>query len=99
MGELLRDGLEAIRERTARAGRDLLLAVRARGLMVAVDLQDSAGAPFTRRVHHELVRRGFLVARRPARNVLRIDPPLVIERREIEEFLRALEETLVDATR
>ncbi|MBN1824920.1 MAG: aspartate aminotransferase family protein [Candidatus Eisenbacteria bacterium] len=89
IGAFLAHGLEEIRSRT-----DRIEEIRSRGLLIAVELRDGAGAPFTAGVHRELARRGFLAARRPGRNVLRIDPPLTIERADVEAFLLAFEETL-----
>jgi acetylornithine aminotransferase len=89
MGALLGGGLEAIRARRPR-----VRAVRSRGLMAAVDLEDAPDCAFTTRVHRDLVARGFIVGRRPGINVLRIDPCLTIQPGEIESFLAALEETL-----
>jgi acetylornithine aminotransferase len=89
LGALLRDGLDGIRSRCAR-----IRAVRSRGLMAAIDLEDDPDNAFTIRVHRGLVARGFIVGRRPGINVLRIDPSLTIEREEITNFLVSLEETL-----
>ena len=84
---LLVSGLEAIRART-----DRVREIRARGLMVALELRDDAEASFTVRAHRELVQRGFLVGRRPGVPVLRLDPALTIERPDIEAFLEVLQE-------
>ena len=89
MGTLLSSGLAALQ---ARAGR--IREVRARGLMIALELDDDPEASFTAGVHRELVRRGYIVARRPGLNVLRLDPPLTIERADVEGFLEALEAVL-----
>jgi acetylornithine aminotransferase len=86
---ILSSGLDALRTRTGR-----IADVRARGLMVAVELNDDEDASLTTRVHRELVRRGFILARRPGLNVLRLDPALTIERADIEGFLEALEAVL-----
>jgi 4-aminobutyrate aminotransferase-like enzyme len=45
-------------------------------------------------VHHELLRRGYIVGRRPGVNVLRLDPSLTIDRQDLENFLVALGEIL-----
>ena len=86
MGEVLRAGLEAIR---ARAGR--IREVRGRGLMNAVELED---AEYARRVHRGLLDRGYIVALRPGTAVFRIDPPLTIAPRDLDEFLGAFEAVL-----
>jgi acetylornithine aminotransferase len=86
---LLLAGLQGIQARSGRI-EDL----RARGLMVALELKDDAEASLTMRTHRELVRRGFVLGRRPGVNVLRLDPSLTIDREDIEGFLAALEEIL-----
>jgi acetylornithine/N-succinyldiaminopimelate aminotransferase len=89
----LGNGLEAIRSRT-RQIKD----VRQRGLMAAVELHDGPGTPFTIQIHRDLVRRGYVVGRRPGVPVLRLDPSLTIESGDVEGFLKTLEEVLADAT-
>jgi acetylornithine/N-succinyldiaminopimelate aminotransferase len=91
ISDLLVGGLQAIQQRTA-----AIAAVRARGLMVAVELRDDAGAPSTASVQRELLSRGYIVAQRPGLNVLRIDPALTIERSDVEGFLAVLEAVLAD---
>ena len=70
--------------------------VRARGLMVALELHDDSNASFTTRVHRELVNCGYILAQRPGLNVLRIDPSLTIDRKDIETFLETLERVLTN---
>jgi len=89
LGELLAGGLERIRTRT-----EGIRAFRARGLMVAIDLADDAEASRSIRVQRELLRRGYVLARRPGLSVLRIDPALTIARDELEGFLSAFEDVL-----
>lgn len=82
-------GLEGIRSRTRG-----IVEVRARGLMLALELEDDPEASFSRRVHRELLLRGFVLAQRPGLNVLRIDPALTIDLEHIERFLETLEDVL-----
>jgi acetylornithine aminotransferase len=91
LGERLVAGLEALSTRT-----DRIAAIRARGLMIAVELRDEPGDPFTTRVHRELVRRGYIVGRRPGVHVLRIDPSLTVERADVDGFLAVLDSVLAD---
>jgi acetylornithine aminotransferase len=86
---ILMNGLEAIKARSNR-----IQEIRGRGLMVAVELRDDADASVTTRVHQDLVDRGYVLARRPGMNVLRLDPALTIERIDIEGFLVAFEDVL-----
>jgi acetylornithine/N-succinyldiaminopimelate aminotransferase len=88
---ILATGLEGVRVRSG-----AIREVRARGLMIAVELEDDAPNTRTVRVHRELVRRGFIVGRRPGVRVLRIDPCLTIERADVEAFVAALEAVLTE---
>jgi 4-aminobutyrate aminotransferase-like enzyme len=88
---LLMTGLEAIKARTG-----LITALRARGLMIAIALQDDARAARTTRTHRTLVQRGYIVAQRPGLNVLRLDPALTIEKKAIEGFLEVFEDVLAN---
>lgn len=93
MGALLKSGLKGVQARTGKIG-----AIRARGLMVAVELADASPLDFTTRVQAQLLRAGFIVAQRPDLNVLRIDPPLTIGERDITEFLETFEAVLSEKT-
>ena len=91
IAHVLMTGLKKIRDRTSR-----IKDIRSRGLMVALEMDDDAENSFTMRVHRELVRRGFIVGRRPDVKVLRIDPSLTIDLKDIEDFLRVLEGVLAE---
>ena len=82
MGVFLRDGLEDLQVRTG-----AFAAIRGRGPTIAVDL--AGGVEETTRVHHALAEDGYLVGRRPGTETLRFDPPLNIQRTDIEAFLEA----------
>jgi acetylornithine aminotransferase len=82
-------GLEDLTKRT-----DRIRQVRGRGFMVAIELEDQPGFAFTIRTHRELVRRGFVLGRRPGTSVLRLDPPLTIGPEDLQAFLSALEQVL-----
>jgi 4-aminobutyrate aminotransferase-like enzyme len=62
--------------------------------MMAVELEDDAQHGRAILTQRELVRRGFILARRAATSVLRIDPALTIEREDVDGFLRTLEDVL-----
>lgn len=89
IAEQLHTGLQTIRTRTG-----VVTEIRARGLMLAIELKDDAQHSLTTRTHRELAKRGFLVARRPTASILRLDPALTIPSRDIDGFLAALEEIL-----
>ena len=84
-------GLEGIKTRTGRIEE-----IRGRGLMIAIDVEDDSEVSCTTHIHQELVRRGYVLARRPGVSVLRLDPALTIERTDIEGFLKALDDVLTD---
>lgn len=86
---MLVSGLEGIKARTGRIKQ-----IRARGLMVALELIDDPNASYTTRTHRELVCNGYVLAQRPGLNVLRLDPSLTVERKDIEGFLETFEDLL-----
>jgi acetylornithine/N-succinyldiaminopimelate aminotransferase len=83
-GEYLRRGLLALAGKYPRA----IAEVRGLGLMLGVEFRGPVAE-----VVKSLRRAGFLVTR-AGENVLRLLPPLVIKRREIREFLGALDGVL-----
>ena len=88
---ILLSGLEGIKDRTGQ-----IKEIRSRGLMVALELRDDPKGSFTSRTHRELVRRGYVSGRRPGVNVLRLDPSLTIDQKDIEGFLETFEAVLTD---
>jgi acetylornithine/N-succinyldiaminopimelate aminotransferase len=90
---MLVSGLEGIKEHTGQ-----IKEIRARGLMVALELIDDSNASYTARMHRELVWNGYVLAQRPGLNALRIDPSLTVESRDIEGFLETLEDLLTNRT-
>jgi len=89
VGEQLLRGLAAIREHTGGIAE-----VRGRGLMVAIELVDGQDLAGTVRAQRELLRRGFLVGRRPGVPVLRLDPPLTLAVTDVEAFLVSFADVL-----
>ncbi|MBM4117715.1 aminotransferase class III-fold pyridoxal phosphate-dependent enzyme [bacterium] len=85
LGEWFLAELLAIAEREPR-----LAAVRGRGLMLALELEDAPGAPFTAALQRALLEAGYLVAQRPGLKVLRVDPSLTVPREALAGFLTAL---------
>jgi acetylornithine/N-succinyldiaminopimelate aminotransferase len=91
---ILLSGLEGIKHRTGK-----IKEIRSRGLMVALELKDDPEASFTIQTHRELVRRGYVLVRRPGVNVLRLDPSLTIDQKDIEGFLKTFEAVLTELRR
>ncbi len=97
MGALLREGLEGLKAKHRVVGD-----VRGRGLMQGVELvaDERAGdrtpaVEATTRLFEETKKRGLLVGRGGLYgNVVRVAPPLVVGKTEIEQALRILDEAL-----
>jgi acetylornithine/N-succinyldiaminopimelate aminotransferase len=90
---VLVEGLEKVKARTG-----MVKDIRARGLLVALELKDDPSTSLTIKTHRELARRGFVLARRAGTSVLRIDPSLTIDIEDVERFLKALEDVLGGGT-
>lgn len=83
VGEWLLERLEELKRKT-----DDILDVRGLGLMIGIEMKEAV-APIV----EELSQRGFLTC--PAGpKVLRLLPPLVVEQRDLQDFLNNLEEVL-----
>lgn len=67
----------------------LILKVRSRGLMFALDMVDDKVA---NRIYTELIKRGYIVCKRGA--LFRIDPPLTIEETEFKSFVNTFKAVL-----
>jgi acetylornithine/N-succinyldiaminopimelate aminotransferase len=89
MGEILVSGVEDIKARTGR-----IREIRSRGLLVAIEMEDGPDEALTRRALLDLLERGYVLARRSGFGVLRVDPPLTVDRKDIEGFLTGFEEVL-----
>lgn len=97
MGKLLREGLEALKRKYPKGIGD----VRGKGLMQAIELvvDETAGnrtpdAAATSRLFEETKKRGLLIGRGGLwGNVVRIAPALNVTKSEIEEGLKALDES------
>ncbi len=64
--------------------KSLLKDIRGRGLMLAIELNKNA-----REVYEELLKQGFIVAKRPNSEALRLDPALTVEKSTLDMFLKA----------
>lgn len=97
MGKLLREGLEALKRKYAKVIGD----VRGKGLMQAIELvkdetakDRTPDAASTSRLFEETRKRGLLIGRGGLYgNVIRIAPALNVGKGDVEEGLRALDES------
>ena len=83
VGAVLRQGLEALAERF-----DFIREVRGKGLLLGVEMDRECGP-----MVQECMREGLLVVL-AGPNVLRMVPPLTIEKAEVDEALGILERVL-----
>lgn len=83
-GIYLKEKLQEMKNETS-----LLKDVRGRGLMLAIELNKNA-----REVYEELLKQGFIVAKRPNSEVLRLDPALTVEKSTLDMFLKAFEKLI-----
>ncbi|MDO9512383.1 MAG: aminotransferase class III-fold pyridoxal phosphate-dependent enzyme [Bacteroidales bacterium] len=67
----------------------LIRKIRGRGLMIAIEFEDRASY-----IHNQLFQHGIFCAKRRGHEVLRIDPPLTIEHKDIEQFIFHLDDIL-----
>jgi acetylornithine/N-succinyldiaminopimelate aminotransferase len=68
--------------------------VRGRGLMIAIELADGREGVSAIAVYHDLLESGFAVGCKPAANLLRFYPPLIIGEEDIAGLLGSLDEVL-----
>lgn len=78
--------------------RPLIQDIRGRGLMVGIELRDSANAPvptLTDAVLERMKDAGFLLGKTgPARNVLTLMPPLITDQPDLDSMVAALDDVL-----
>jgi len=63
---------------------------RGRGLMIAIEFSQPVEHASMQALHEQLIQNGYIVAKRPGLNVLRLDPPLIIEKKNIDAFIDTL---------
>lgn len=80
-----RNGLLLHKHLESLVDSEIITEVRGRGLMFAVDIKDEEMA---NSLYNELIHRGYIVGNRGSS--FRIDPPLIINKTEIDEFIDAL---------
>ena len=100
MGKALREGLSGLAERFSAIGD-----VRGMGLMQAIELVKDRGtkepdAPAANRLMEATRKRGLLLGKGGLYgNTMRIAPPMIVSRGQIDDALRILGEALQEATR
>jgi acetylornithine aminotransferase len=70
--------------------------IRGRGLMFAIEFKDTIEDEYLSDVYVQCIKRGFILAKRPGLNVFRLDPPLIIQKEDIDHFLETFDQLLAD---
>ena len=70
--------------------------IRGRGLMFAIEFEDTIADDILSDLYVKCIQRGFILAKRPGLNVFRIDPPLIIQKEDIDQFLETFDQLLAD---
>jgi len=68
--------------------------IRGRGLIMAMEFSEKIGHDAVVSIYEKLVKKGFIIAKRPKLKVFRIDPPLIIKKSMIDDFVKAMDATL-----
>jgi len=84
LGEKIMTGLESMKK-----SGSILKEIRGRGLMIAIEFTRDAEL-----IQKELIKRGFIVAKRSGLEVLRIDPALTIKEKDVDLFMNSLNEII-----
>jgi acetylornithine aminotransferase len=73
---------------------DIIKDIRGRGLMMAVEFEDIGNNLIAPTIQRRLLNDGFIVANRPGFNVIRIDPPLTVSKKQIDSFIKNFQHIL-----
>lgn len=84
LGKLIINRLNELKNATS-----LIKAIRGRGLMIAIELVRHADF-----VRNELLKKGYILAKRPSVEVLRMDPALTIEEEDIYSFIESFKQII-----
>ena len=64
--------------------------------MFAIEFKDTLEDELLSDLYVQCIKRGFILAKRPGLNVFRLDPPLIIQKEDIDHFLAAFDQLLAD---
>ena len=76
--------------------REAIKEIRGRGLMIAIEFSDQLTDDELSDLYMQCIRQGLILAKRPGFNVFRIDPPLIIQKEDIDFFLETFDQLLND---
>ena len=89
--EYLNDRLQQLAEKHA-----IIQEIRGRGLMIAIEFSDKLPDDVLSDLYAQCIQRGLILAKRPGLNVFRIDPPLIIQKEDIDQFLETFDQLLTN---
>jgi acetylornithine aminotransferase len=70
--------------------------IRGRGLMAAIEFEDTLADDVLSDLYVKCIQQGLILAKRPGLNVFRLDPPLIIQKADIDHFLETFDQLLAD---
>ena len=68
--------------------------LRGRGLIMAMEFSEKIDHDAVVSIYEKLLEKGFIIAKRPKLKVFRIDPPLIIEKSMMDDFVKAMDTIL-----
>lgn len=70
--------------------------VRTRGLMIAIEFEKNDKFSFAQMINNKLLEKHIILVKRPGYEVIRIDPSLTIDLKDVELFLNCFEEIIME---
>ena len=64
--------------------------------MLAIEFKDTLSDELLSDLYVQCIKRGFIPAKRPGLNVFRLDPPLIIQKEDMDHFLETFDQLLAD---
>ena len=64
--------------------------------MFAIEFENTLADELLSDLYVQSIKRGFILAKRPGLNVFRLDPPLIIQKEDIDHFLATFDQLLAD---
>ncbi|MGW8304195.1 MAG: aminotransferase class III-fold pyridoxal phosphate-dependent enzyme, partial [Desulfobacterales bacterium] len=91
VAEYFFNGLKQLKQKYS-----IIQEIRGRGLMFAIEFENTLADELLSDLYVQSIKRGFILAKRPGLNVFRLDPPLIIQKEDIDHFLAAFDQLLAD---
>ena len=89
--EYLNGRLQQLAEKHA-----IIKEIRGRGLMIAIEFSDQVADDVLSALYMQCIQQGLILAKRPGLNVFRIDPPLIIQKEDMDHFIKTFDRLLAD---